>query len=66
MRGKINTHENTSGLIYKQPDKYSETSLKKYISRFLEYKNNPDKFIEDYLKQPSEDTLYERLAELLK
>ena len=66
MRGKINTHENTSGLIYKQPDKYSETSLKKYISRFLEYKSNPDKFIEDYLKQPSEDTLYERLAELLK
>ena len=40
--------------------------MKKYISRFLEYKNNPDKFIEDYLKQPSEDTLYERLAELLK
>lgn len=66
MRGKINTHENTSGLIYKQPDKYSETSLKKYISKFLEYKSNPDKFIEDYLKQPSEDTLYERLAELLK
>ena len=47
-----------SGLIYKQPDKRSEDSLKKYISKFLEYKSNPDKFIEDYLKQPSEVSEY--------
>jgi DNA helicase-2/ATP-dependent DNA helicase PcrA len=66
IRGKINTHENTTGIIYKKPDKYSENALKKYISRFLGYKHNPEKFIEDYLNNPYEDTLYERLAELLK
>ena len=66
IRGKINTRENTTGIIYKKPDKYSETMLKKYIWRFLDYKHNPEKFIEDYLNYPCEDTLYERLAELLK
>ena len=66
IRGKINTHENTTGIIYKKPDKYSETTLKKYIWRFLDYRHNPEKFIEDYLNYPCEDTLYERLAELLK
>ncbi len=66
IRGKINTHENTTGIIYKAPDKYSETTLKKYISRFLEYKRNPEKFIEDYLNFECESTLYERLGELLR
>ena len=28
IRGKINTRENTTGIIYKKPDKYSETTLK--------------------------------------
>ncbi|WP_337861172.1 UvrD-helicase domain-containing protein [Ferroplasma sp.] len=66
LRGKINTNENTTGIVYKQPDKYSEANLKKYITRFLGYKNDPGKFIEDYLKYDCTDTLYERLAQLLQ
>jgi DNA helicase-2/ATP-dependent DNA helicase PcrA len=65
LRGKINTHKNTAGIFYKQPDKYSEAALKKYITRFLGYKKDPEKFIDDYLKYDSTDTLYERLAQLL-
>jgi DNA helicase-2/ATP-dependent DNA helicase PcrA len=66
IRGKINTHDNTTGIIYKKPDRYSEASLKKYISRFLNYKHNPQSFIDDYLKYTCNDTLYKRLGELLK
>ena len=66
LRGKINTGENSNGIDFKQPDKRSVEQLKKYISRFLKYKNNPDEFISDYLNYPCDDTLYRRLGDLLK
>ncbi|WMT51000.1 MAG: ATP-dependent DNA helicase [Ferroplasma sp.] len=66
LRGKINTGENSNGIDFRQPDKRSLEQLKKYISRFLRYKNNPDEFISDYLSYPCDDTLYRRLADLLK
>ena len=66
LRGKINTGENSNGIDFKQPDKRSVEQLKKYISRFLKYKRNPDEFISDYLNYPCDDTLYRRLGDLLK
>ncbi|MEM0139653.1 MAG: ATP-dependent DNA helicase [Ferroplasma sp.] len=66
MRDKINTGKNDRGLAYKQPDKHAEEKLKSYINRFLEYRKNPDRFIDDYLNTKCDDTLYERLAQMLK
>ena len=66
LRGKINTGENSNGINFKQPDKRSEEQLKKYIARFLKYKNDPDEFIADYLNYPCDDTLCRRLGDLLE
>ncbi len=66
LRNKINTGKNDPGIIYKQPDSRSEEKLKFYINRFLDYRKNPDNFIRDYLNFDCDDTLYLRLAELLK
>ncbi len=65
LRGNINTHKTANGIVYKDPDVYSEKKLKEYISKFIEYRNNPDQFIDDFKKYNCEDTLFKRLASIL-
>ncbi len=66
IRGNINTHKNDIGVVYKEPDKYSEKKLREYISRFLDYKNDPEKYISDLINSDNDDTLFNRLINLLK
>ncbi len=65
LKGNVNTHKIAKGIIYKEPNSYSEKKLKGYISRFIEYRNNPDQFIEDFKNYSCEDTLFKRLASIL-
>jgi DNA helicase-2/ATP-dependent DNA helicase PcrA len=66
MRGNINTHRNDSGVFYKEPDKYSEKTLKGYIKRFLDYRENPEIYIKDLINSDNNDTLFNRLINILK
>ncbi len=66
IRGNINTFKNESGVVYKEPDKYSEKALKDYINKFLSYRNDPEVYINDLIKSDNTDTLFNRLIDLLK
>ncbi|KQB36245.1 ATP-dependent DNA helicase [Acidiplasma aeolicum] len=65
LRGNINTNKIEHGIVYKEPDKNSEEKLKNYITKFLEYKNNPEKFIQDLLNANDNSVLYKRIKNML-
>ncbi|AAT43830.1 ATP-dependent DNA helicase [Picrophilus oshimae] len=58
LRGNINTGKVDRAIMYKNPGDKNIIKLKSYINNFIDYKNDPEKFIERLYSEKSKEPLF--------